>query len=393
MRPFTRLFLASTISNLGDGVLLAALPLVARRLTDDPLTISAVSAAATAPWLLFGLTAGAIVDRVHRVRLMVAVDVARAALLAGFALLVVSDRTSIALLAVLVALIGIGETLFDTAAQSVVPAVVSGDRLEAANGRLFGAQLAANGFVGPPMGAALFAVAAGWPLALDAMTFAVSAALLWGVRRHTPVPTSPATSTLRADVREGLSWLWADPGIRAFAIGAATINLAHTAVMAIAVLFVRDELGAGATSFGLTLTGAAVGGLTGTVVAPWVVRRVGRRRAVIGAIAAFGAGLLVAGTASTVVATASGLAVLGAAGEVWNVVAVSYRQARVPDRLLGRVMASYRVLAYGAMPVGALAGGALARFGLRTPFLVGAAVVGALLVYFVPATRGEVLPA
>ena len=381
MQPFTRLFVASTVSNVGDGMLLASLPLLARRLSDEPLTVSLVTAAATAPWLVFGLLAGAIVDRVDRARLMVRADVARALVAGGFAALVVSGHASIGAAIVAVAALGVAETLFDTAAQSFVPAVVPTDELERANGRLFGAQLAGNGFVGPPIGAALFSIAAAAPFAVDAATFAVSALFLPRGGRS-PIATTEGRSLTR-DVRDGLAWLWSDVEVRAFAVGAAAINIAHTAVLAVLVLFVRDELGAGESSYGLVLAGVAVGGLVGTQLASPLVGRMGRERAVRGAIVTFVVALAVAGTATHVVVATAALALFGAAGEVWNVVAVSYRQASVPDHLLGRVMASYRVIAYGAMPTGALLGGAVASWlGLRAPFLLGAALVAILLLYF-----------
>jgi len=391
VRPFSRLFVASTLSNLGDGVLLASLPLLARSLSSSPIAVSAVTVAATAPWLVFGLVAGTVVDRVDRVRLMVAVDAARALVLGLFAALVAVDAMTLPVAVALVALAGVGETLFDTAAQAVVPLLVAEDDLERANGRLFGAQLAANGFVGPPLGALLFGAMAAMPFGLDALTFVASAALLLRlplVRARCRIRQHARTTTIRADVGEGLRWLWADRGVRAFAIGAAVINVAHTGVMAVAVLFLRDELGVGPVGFGIALAGMTVGGLAGSLSAGAVARRLGRRRAVVGAIAAFGVALVAAGAAPHVVAATVGIALFNAAGEVWNVVAVSYRQARVPDRLLGRVMASYRVIAYGAMPTGALLGGVVASgFGLRAPFAVGAVLVAGLLVWFVPATR------
>lgn len=148
-RSFAVLFVASTASNVGDGILLSAAPLLARGLTDDPLAVSAVAIGATAPWLVFGLAAGAIVDRRSRLAAMVAVDIARAAGLTLIALAVVTDVLSLPLLVVAMFALGLGETIFDTAAQATLPRLVQADRLEAANGRLFGAQLAANGFVGP----------------------------------------------------------------------------------------------------------------------------------------------------------------------------------------------------------------------------------------------------
>jgi MFS family permease len=393
--PFRLLFTASTGSNLGDGVLLAAVPLLARRLSDDPLAVSSVTVAATLPWLLFGLAAGAIVDRTDRRRAMVRADIARCVGLALFALAVSAGSPSLAAVIAIVFLVGAAETIFDTAAQAVLPTLVATEQLERANGRLFGAQTAANGFVGPPLGALLFAAGTALPFALDAATFGLSAALLVGLPRPRSgrrATSTPRGTTLRHDVREGLAWLWRHDGVRAFAIGAAVVNLAHTAAMAVAVLLVRDELGGSELVFGLTLGGAATGSVAGSLLAAAIVERVGRRRAVLGAIAAFALSLLCTGLAPNAVAAALGLAAFGAAGEVWNVVAVSYRQARVPDHLLGRVMASYRVIAYGAMPVGAALGGVVAAAaGVRATFVAGAATVALLLLHFRSATRAEEL--
>lgn len=378
--PFRLLFTASTGSNLGDGVLLAAVPLLARRLSDDPLAVSSVTVAATLPWLLFGLAAGAIVDRTDRRRAMVRTDIVRCVGLALFALVISAGSPSLAAVIAIVFLVGAAETIFDTAAQAVLPTLVATEQLERANGRLFGAQTATNGFVGPPLGALLFAA---------------GTALLVRLPRPGPdrrvTPTSRGT-TPRHDVREGLAWLWRHDGVRAFAIGAAVVNLAHTAAMAVAVLLVRDELGGSELVFGLVLAGAAAGSVAGSLLAAAVVERVGRRRAVLGAIVAFALSLLGTGLAPNAVAAALGLAAFGSAGEVWNVVAVSYRQARVPDHLLGRVMATYRVIAYGAMPVGAAAGGVIAATaGVRATFVAGAAAVALLLLHFLSPTRAEEL--
>lgn len=373
--------------------MLAAVPLLARRLSDDPLAVSSVTVAATLPWLLFGLAAGAVVDRTDRRRAMVRTDVVRCVGLALFALVVSAGSPSLAGVIAIVFLVGAAETIFDTAAQAVLPALVATDQLERANGRLFGAQTATNGFVGPPLGALLFAAGTALPFAVDAATFGLSAVLLFRLPRrgsHQPATSASRGTTLRQDVREGLTWLWRDDGVRAFAVAAGVVNLAHTAAMAVAVLLVRDELGGSELVFGVTLAAAAAGSVAGSLVAAPIVDRVGRRRAVLGAIVAFALSLLCAGLAPNAVTAAIGLAAFGLGGEIWNVVAVSYRQARVPDHLLGRVMATYRVIAYGAMPVGAAIGGVIATIaGVRATFVAGAAAVAFLLLYFLSPTRAE----
>jgi MFS family permease len=306
--PFLLLFTASTASNLGDGVLLAAVPLLARQVSDDPLVVSSVTVAATLPWLVFGLAAGAVVDRHDRRRAMIVADVVRAAVLAAFALLAASGSPAFVAIIALVFVLGAAETVFDTAAQAILPALVPADRLERANGRLFGAQIASNGFVGPPLGALLFAVSASVPFGIDAATFAVSALLLAripaggrGPRPPGADGTQPAqATTLRQEVREGVAWLWRHAGVRAFAVGAAVVNLAHTAAMAVVVLLVRDRLHADDMAFGLALAGAAAGSIVGSHCASWLVERGGRRRAVLAAIGTFSTSLLCVGLAPTV---------------------------------------------------------------------------------------------
>ena len=209
---FAKLWSASAVSNLGDGVDAVALPLLAESLTRDPLLFAGVAVAQRLPWLLFSLQAGAIADRVDRRRLMAIVNAARAGLLAVFGVAVLLDAASIWLLYGVGFLLGVAETLFDNAAQSILPALVPRPALERANGRLMAAETVTNQFVGPPLGGALFSVAAAAPILLDAGTFAVSAGLIaWisGVYvtgRDTAAAAGPRPR-MRTEIAEGLRWL------------------------------------------------------------------------------------------------------------------------------------------------------------------------------------------
>jgi MFS family permease len=161
-RGYHRLWTAAAISNLGDGIFLTALPLLAATLTRDPLPVSAVFAAGWLPWLLFGLLSGALADRWNRRRLMWVVDAARFVVVGGLGVAVIAGLATIPLLVGVAFLLGVGQTLFDSAAQSVIPALVGRDpqRLERANGQLFGAQQVTQQLSGPPLGGWLFAP---WP--------------------------------------------------------------------------------------------------------------------------------------------------------------------------------------------------------------------------------------
>ena len=395
MRSFSRLWAASTLSNLGDGIVIAAFPLLAASISTSPQAVAGMTAAATLPWLLFGLPAGVVVDRLDRIRLMWIVDLLRAGAVAVLGMLVANGDSSLALLYAVVFVLGMAETLFDSAAMAVVPAVLESDfspgrenaSLERANGRLFAGQLTANQFVGPPLGALLFGVSASLPPVVDAVTFVISAILLTGIK----VPAQPVTierRSLPAELREGLTWVWQNENIRALAVGAGVINLAHTGAMAVLVLFATATLGLSEIGFGILFVVSAVGALIGSLTASRVSERLGRRTTVLVSVTAIAISLLAIGLFPTVVVTAAGLLAVGLASEFWNVVAVSYRQNATPDRLRGRVMSAYRFIAYGSFPLGALLGGWIAStFSIAAAFLFGGVLV-AILAFFMVGKLG-----
>src|SRR4051794_2155654 len=172
-REYHRLWGAAAVSNLGDGVFLAALPLLAASLSDDPLTVSSVTAALALPWLILALISGALVDRWNRLVVMARVDLARGVLMVVLAGLVVEGLASIPLLVVFAFLLGAAETLFDTAALAALPSLVAStdDQLHRANGRLEGVRTVATEFLGPPLGGALFAASPALPVLADAASF------------------------------------------------------------------------------------------------------------------------------------------------------------------------------------------------------------------------------
>jgi predicted MFS family arabinose efflux permease len=273
--------------------------------------------------------------------------------------------------------------------MSMTPSLVRRDQLEVANARITGSQIAANEFGGPPLGGLLFAVAVSIPFGVNAVTFAVSAALLLTVGgRYRPHRSEP--TTVIGDIRRGFGFVWREPVIRAFAIGAGAINLGFTAAAAILVLHAQDNLGLDGFGFGLLLTAGAVGGLLGAQLAPRTIERIGRRTSVLAAVLALSAGVAGIGAAPGLLVAAIGFAAFGFAGEIWNIVSVSYRQAATPDELLGRVMSSFRVVAYGAFPIGAAVGGLIASAtSLRTTIYIGAATIATLLPYLAIATAGR----
>jgi MFS family permease len=370
-----------------------ALPLLAATLTRDPLPVSLVSFAEWLPWLLFGLVSGALLDRWDRRRVMWTVDAARCVVVGGLAGAVLAGRASIVLLAVVGFVLGTGQTLVDTGAQSILPALVSRDpqRLARANGRLAGTRVVTQELAGPPVGGFLFAAAAWSPFAVDAVSFAAGSALVASIRgRFGPVAAALAPdgrrTTLWAEIAEGLRWLAGHRVLRALAAMVAVVNLLAAAGGAVMVLFAQEELGLDAVGYGLLLGGSAVGGVLGSLVAARVDRLVGTARLAIETMIVSALAFLVFGLSSEPWLAGVMFGLCGLATVVFNVVFESLRQALTPDHLLGRVVSAFRLFGFGAVPLGSLLGGVVARsLGLRAPFVIAGVVIPVAAAACVPA--------
>ncbi|MEC3979099.1 MFS transporter [Amycolatopsis sp. H20-H5] len=374
---FTRLWTASAISSTGDGIYFAALPLLASTLTGDPVTVSLVSGAVLLPWPLLGLVGGALVDRWDRRRTMWIADVARAVLLLTLFAAGTTGVLSVPSLIAMAFLLGVGQLFFDTAAQAFLPALLDRDRgrLQLANTRLRGVQLATDGFLGPPAGSALFALSRMVPFLADAASFALSAVLIRSLPA-TPVKPREVRTSLWADAKEGASYLFRTRLLLGLSLRPAVGNLAFGAGNAVMVLFVREELHLGAAGYGVFLACEGVGGLLGTFLAGRVDRLFGTGRALtVTAVVEAGA-VLALGLARNPVWAGVAFAVCACGMAATMVLGVSLRQAIVPDQLMGRVSAASRLLALSAGPIGAVSGGVLATAaGLRAPYFAGAGVL------------------
>jgi MFS family permease len=372
---FTKLWTASAVSNIGDGVTMAAGPLLVASITTDPALVGGAVFVQQLPWLLFSLISGAYVDRLDRRRLVVIVNTLRAVALATLTITVASDTVTVAVVYTVFFLLGAGETLADTASAAFLPAIVAPDRLATANSRLMATFTIANQFVAKPLGAWLFVIAAAVPFGVNALTFAVAAALVAMIRPIPALPPAPHRS-LHAEIADGVRWLWGHRLLRTLAVSMGLANIAYCAAFATLVLYARQRLGLSDVGYGLLLTTFAIGGLLGTVLAP-------RLQEMLGAGTLLRAGLLVEVITHTTLAitttplvAAAILIVFGIHTMVWGVIVVTLRQRVVPHTLLGRVGSVYALLDLGGAALGSLLGGALARtWGLTTPFWIAAAVM------------------
>ncbi|GAA0905670.1 MFS transporter [Virgisporangium aurantiacum] len=379
---FWRLVASSGLSNLGDGTFKVALPLVAVGLTRSPGLIAGLTVAATLPWLLFALPAGAFADRLDRRRVMVGADVARAGLLAALVAGALLGVDSIWLLYAVALCVGVAETLYDTAAQSILPQVVAPDLLPRANARLYAVELTANEFIGPALAGLMVTAATTVAFGTPAGLWACAVAALLLMRGSYRVRRDRRT-TVRADIAEGLRFLWRNRLLRTLAVMVGVSNFTQSAMMAVLVLYVvgpESGMKLPAPAFGILLATFAAGSLAGSFVAERVQRALGRAGSLSLSIVtrALPFGVL-ALTANPYLAGAS-FFLGGATNIVWNIITVSLRQRITPDHLLGRVNSGYRLVAWGSLPLGAAAGGLLADlFGLRTVFAVMGILTLALL--------------
>lgn len=370
---FRYLWSASAVSNVGDGVLLAAGPLLVASITDAPLAVGLAVFVQQLPWLLFSLLSGALVDRVDRRRLVVAVDLCRAVAMGGLAVAVLAGTSPLWLVYGVLFVLGIGETLADNASGALIATTVPKPALGAANARLFPTFTLANQLVGPPVGAFLFTVGRGTPFGVYALTLVAAAVLVSRIasRPVEPDAVSPSAGVrgVGRDVREGIAWLWAHAGIRTLALSIFVMNVTFFGAFATWVLFTRDRLGLNETQFGLMIAVSSVGGFVG----PFVYGALNQR---VGAVWLLRVGLVIETLTHLVLAVTTNpwvagtvMLVFGVHAMVWGIVSTTVRQQATPAPLLGRVTSVYLLAAVGGAALGALLGSLVAQaFGLTAPF-------------------------
>ena len=384
-RSFNRLWVASAISNIGDGVMGAAFPLLVASITRDPVLVSGASVIGRLPWFLFALISGALVDRLDRRRVMIWTDVFRAVVVGGLAALIAFDQAGLAVIYGVAFLLGSAETMFDTSAEAIVPSLVESPELTSANGRLQATEWLTGTFAGPPLGAALFALAAAIPFLVNSVSFLIAALVVALIAGQFSSERVTGSASIKQDIGEGIRWLWRNRVLRTLSLMAGGINLFSTGILAIFVLYAQDILGVNDIGFGVLLTVVGVGGLAGALASRFTVARLGPG-VTVHAVVVLGAALSAAmGALSNAYLVGGLLLFYGFVVVHWNVVAVTLRQQLVPDELRGRVAGAARLIAWGSQPLGALLGGLLAAgLGLRAPFFVAAAAWVVMTVVTVP---------
>ncbi|MFF3617207.1 MFS transporter [Streptomyces sp. NPDC002580] len=392
---FNKVWVATIASSLGDGIQLAALPLLAVQLTSDPLLIGAVGAVGTLPWFLLGLPAGALVDRWDRRKVMLRADIFRFAVVTLLTVAVLTDHANIPLLIVAGFALGCGEIFFDISAQAVMPVVASGEQtLIRANSRISAAQINGEQLAGPPLGGVLFSLSHALPFLGNAISFLISAIFVGSLKGGfgNAASSEPTRRNLRAEVAEGLRWLLKHRVLRALAGTAALGNLVLTAKMSLLVLLARDQLGLGEIGYGLLLSSTAVGAFSGSFVSSSISKKiqVGSMRCIgmtVEGLAVVGLGL----TGNPWVAGGM-MAIIGFSMSVQIVIVSSLRQRLAPAAIRGRVLSASRLISLMGAPFGGILGGYLASVtSLRTPFVLGGLLMVLVALVSLPALSNRAI--
>ncbi len=376
---------SSWASNLGDGIAIAAGPLLMATLTDDPFLISMAALLRWAPPLVFGLYAGVLSDRFNRRRIIIVANLFRLAVLAGLVATIATDVVTGTLVLIALGLISTAEVFVDNTAGTLTPMLVSRADLSVANQRLQTGFLTLNQLAGPPIGAALFAAGAVWPFAGEALL--VAAAVLLVSRVSLPPKDDgeeKKSVSLRRDIAEGIAWTIRHPAVRTLSLTILIFNVTFGAAWSILVLYAQDRLGMGAVGFGLLTTVSALGGLAGTASYGWITRRMSLGNVMrVGLIIETLTHLCLAITTSAWFASVV-MFIFGAHAFIWGTTSMTVRQRAVPAHLQGRVNSVNTISVYGGLVVGSAIGGLLAtRFGVTAPFwfAFGGSVVFVLLLW------------
>ncbi len=395
-RAFRILWAATAVSNIGDGLRLTALPLLATTITTDPRAIAGVAMAERIPWLVFVLPGGAWADRFDRRSLRLRLDVARSAVMTVLVVFIAFDVVSIVAIYAVAALLASAEAVVDSSSMALVPATVPDRDLERAGSRLASTELVSNALIGPPLGGLLFGAVMILPFGVDAASFAASAVIISLLPGRSAADTrADRDEPMRDQIAEGFRWFWSRRPLRNLALISTALGFASFVGSAVFVLFATETLDLSGAGFGLLLVPSALGGIAGSVLAPKLTTR--PLRVVLSATALIsGLATLTISTISTPVLVATLLAFSTGPVLVWNILTIALRQRTIPEHLLGRVGASYRFLVYLAMPVGALVGGLVANsFGVRTALAANGIVliaIGASIPRLLRGVSGEGTP-
>lgn len=358
---------SSWVSQVGDGIALAAGPLLIASQTHDPFLVAMGGLLQRLPWLLFGLYAGVLADRLDRRLMVIVVDLVRVAVLVLLVAAIATGWVSIGLVLVALFLFGTAEVFADTTSSTLLPMVVDKRDLGIGNARLSAGFVTVNQMLGPPLGAALFAAGMVWPFVTQAVCVLLGALLI--AKMRLPAMPAPERKRVLHDIVEGVRWTWQNAAVRTLTLTIVTFNITFGAAWSVLVLYSLNTLGMGEVGFGLLTTAGAVGGLLGIASYDWLEKRfslgdIMRAGLIIETFTHLALALNRSGVGAMVI-----LFVFGAHAFVWGTTSRTVRMRAVPTEFQGRVGSVYMVGVFGSMVVGTGLGGVIAgMWGITAPF-------------------------
>ncbi|MER7171751.1 MFS transporter [Streptomyces mesophilus] len=375
-------FTAAT--NLADGVMKMALPLLAAQLTSSPAQVTAVSLTLTAPWLLIALHVGVLVDRFDRRRLLWGANGLRLAAMGWLTVGAAGGSLPLAALFAAGAVLGVADVIAGTAGSAIVPAAVGPDGRERANAWVSGAETVCQEFAGPFVGGLLFAAGTGLALGVTWIAYAAAALVLlllagrFRAERDTSTPVS-----VNAQIAEGVRYLWRHRLMRTLALILTVLCGVWGGWLAVIPLYAKQEMGLTPSQYGIVLSALGVGGLVGALTVTTVNRLLGMRWAMFADLVGTAAMAALPALTTQVWAVAAGAFLGGMGGTLWTVNSRTITQRLVPDEMLGRFGAASRLFTWGAMPLGAALMGLIGELaGLRAAFAVFALATAFTIVPF-----------
>jgi len=382
---FNKLWSATLASNVADGLLKTAAPLLAATLTRDPVVVAALAAVVMLPWLFFAIPIGSLVDRVDRRKALWVANAVRLVAAAALSLSIVTETVNIPILYLVAFIIGAAEVLYDTAGQALIPQVLKPEQLERGNSRLSIGATMVGELVGAPLSGILYAVAIVLPFLSGTMGILVSVILVAIVPgTYKAVKTlddnglGQPRKSLWADMRFGISYLYNDKVLLKLVLLTSSIGFFFSATGSTMVLFLLDVLKVPFALFGFVSLAGAAGSVLGSILAPKLSERFGRTNMMALTIFLSGLFTVFSGLAPNIWVWIVISVFIGMAISQWNILLLSTYQQIIPNELFGKIHGTRRTLVWGLMPMGSLLGGFLALIDLRAPMIICGAI-GALI--------------
>ncbi len=381
--PFRWLVSASWTTNVGDGIALAAGPLLVASETREPFLVAMAATLAYLPALIFGLIAGVVADRVDRRKLVIVSDLCRVVVLAVLVATIVTGQVDIAVVLGAVFLLGTAETFADTSYATLLPMLLGKADLGIGNARIMSGVVVANQLVGPPIGAFMFGAGRAWPFVTQVVCVALGVVLISRMQLPRGSTQESVPGSVGRDIVAGVRWVAHHAAVRTLVLTIFIFNVTFGAAWSVLVLYSLDRLHLGEVGFGLLTSAMAAGGLLGTAAYGWLERHLSLGWIMRG-------GLVIETLTHLVLAvnTVPWIAlvvffVFGSHAFIWGTTSQAVRQRAVPMRMQGRVNGVNRIGTMGGIVIGSLVGGVIAgRWGVTAPFwfgFVGSAIFLALL--------------